>query len=173
MSNEAAGRSAAAVLVHTVASLHRMNGKAFFFWNVGADADSLTQVMYMEQGGLTLPSHTYYINTDAESKAKTRALHTLVSRVFALLGHSADESEQAAAGVLEAETEIARLFLSHAAERAANSLPPLSFQEVSKGMVTAGPHSFDWLLFTTHTLLCATHFYLSHAGKQRHGNSWA
>jgi hypothetical protein len=79
MMNAAANLTAAQTLVHTVATLHTFNSKAFFFWNVGADADSSTQVMYMEQGGLTLPSHTYYLNSDAVSKAKVAAFHTLVA----------------------------------------------------------------------------------------------
>ena len=100
--------------------------------------------MYMEQGGLTLPSHTYYINSDPPSKAKVKALHTLVSTVLRLLGHAADESEAAAASVVQVETDIAKLFLSHADERKANSLPPLSFKQVAQGMSTPG---FDWMLF--------------------------
>jgi putative endopeptidase len=118
------------IFVHTVATLHSINSKAFFFWSVGADADSSTQVMYMEQGGLTLPSHSYYINSDAASKEKVQALHTLVSTVLRLLGHADDESEAAAASVVQVETEIAKIFLSHAQERKANSLPPLSFKQV-------------------------------------------
>lgn len=143
----AANLTAAQTLVHTVATLHTFNSKAFFFWNVGADADSSTQVMYMEQGGLTLPSHTYYLNSNAVSKAKVAALHTLVSSVFALLGHEHNECEAAAAAVVKIETEIAQLFLSHAEERTANSLPPLSFKQVAKGMSTPGPRGFDWMLF--------------------------
>ena len=135
-------------LVHTVATLHRINAKAFFFWNVGADADSPTQVMYMEQGGLTLPSHGYYSSTDPESQAKVRALHTFVARVFTLLGHEHDEAEEAAASVVEVETALSKLFLTHAQEREANSLPPLSFKQVAKGMATNGSNGgFDWLEF--------------------------
>jgi hypothetical protein len=92
MRDATANLTDAQALVHTVADLHRINSKAFFFWNVGADADSETQVMYMEQGGLTLPSHTYYLNADAASKAKVQALHTLVKSVFALLGESLSTS---------------------------------------------------------------------------------
>ena len=84
----------------------------------------------MEQGGLTLPSHSYYINSDAASKEKVQALHTLVSTVLRLLGHADDESEAAAESVVQVETEIAKIFLSHAQERKANSLPPLSFKQV-------------------------------------------
>ena len=59
--------------------------------------------MYMEQGGLTLPSHRYYIENDAESKAKVQALHHMVSRVFSLLGHEKDECEDAAASVVKVQ----------------------------------------------------------------------
>jgi hypothetical protein len=103
MSIAAANLTDAQRLVHTVSMLHRINSKAFFFWNVGADADNATQVMYMEQGGLTLPSHRYYIENDAESKAKVQALHHMVSRVFSLLGHEKDECEDAAASVVKVQ----------------------------------------------------------------------
>ena len=55
----------------------------------------------MEQGGLTLPSHTYYLDTDPASKAKVRALHQLVSGVLALLGHEEEECTAAADRVVE------------------------------------------------------------------------
>ena len=45
------------------------------------------------------------------------------------------------------ETAIAKIFLSHEQERAANSLPPLSFSQVAAGMSGQGPNSFDWLLY--------------------------
>ena len=64
-----------------------------------------------------------------------------MSTVLRLLGHAADESEAAAASVVQVETDIAKLFLSHADERKANSLPPLSFKQVAQGMSTPG---FDW-----------------------------
>ena len=108
--------------------------------------------MYMEQGGLTLPSHSYYINSDAASKEKVKALHTLVSTVLRLLGHADDESEAAAASVVQVETEIAKIFLSHAQERKANSLPPLSFKQVAKGMSThTHTHTHRHIHAHTHT----------------------
>ena len=106
--------------------------------------------MYMEQGGLTLPSHSYYINSDAASKEKVKALHTLVSTVLRLLGHADDESEAAAESVVQVETEIAKIFLSHAQERKANSLPPLSFKQVAKGMSTH-THTHTHTHSDTHT----------------------
>lgn len=116
----------------------------------------------MEQGGLTLPSHTYYLKADGASKAKVRALHTMVSNVFALLGHEEAECKSAADGVVLVETEIAKMFLSHEQERDANSLPPLSFQQVAAGMSGQGPFSFDWMLFfrrlgVRHELLQSPH----------------
>jgi len=47
MSSYGTNLTDAQTLVHTVANLHKINSKAFFFWNVGADADSSTQVLYL------------------------------------------------------------------------------------------------------------------------------
>ena len=70
-----------------------------------------------------------------------------LNNIIRASGHEPDECEAAAAGVVQVETAIANIFLSHEQERAANSLPPLSFSQVAAGMSGQGPNSFDWLLY--------------------------
>eukprot|EP00960_Hanusia_phi_P015989 471276-Hanusia_phi.AAC.2 len=130
--------------VELVAMIHRLNSKAFFFWDVGTDVDSLRRVMYLQQGGLTLADHTFYLL--GGHREKREALKAFAREVFVLLGYSQEESRGAAESILEVEVEIAGMFLSHAQERRANSLPPLSFGQVAKGMRVKGG-GFDWLLF--------------------------
>jgi predicted metalloendopeptidase len=117
-----------------------MNAKAFFSWSVGADADSRAQVLYLEQGGLTLQdARAYLVPGEA---AQPRALAALAARVFALAGTPAADAAARAARVVEVETALAQMHLSHAAERAARSLPPLSVAQVAAGMAEGG--GLDW-----------------------------
>ncbi|KAJ1480896.1 hypothetical protein T484DRAFT_1900312 [Baffinella frigidus] len=133
----------ASALGEAIAGLHRMNSKAFFTWSVGADADSRNQVMYLEQGGLTLPDTTAYL---MESKAEQPlALAGLVARVMELAGTSPAAAAQKAASVVAVERALAEMHLTHADERKANSLPPLSISQVAAGMSEKG--GLDWRAF--------------------------
>mmetsp|Transcript_27753 Transcript_27753/g.65403 ORF Transcript_27753/g.65403 Transcript_27753/m.65403 type:complete len:736 (-) Transcript_27753:619-2826(-) len=132
-----------ASFVSAVAKLHSMNSKAFFEWSVGADADSATQVLYLEQGGLTLPHYRYYL--PHSNSTYVASLKKLVQKVMGLLGFSARDAARAAKSVIEIETHLATFHLSSAQEETVNSLPPLSFHQVATGMSDAG--GFDWFSF--------------------------
>ncbi len=62
-----------------VVALHRMNSKAFFDWSVDADAiDAAVHMLYLQQGGLTLPNPKYY--TEDSKRAQLEALRQIIAK---------------------------------------------------------------------------------------------
>ena len=63
-----------------VVALHRINSKAFFDWTVEADAiDAAVHMLYLQQGGLTLPDPKYY--TEDSKRAQLEALRQIIAKV--------------------------------------------------------------------------------------------
>lgn len=86
-------------LVKSVVDLCLINAKPFFLWTVGADADSTEQVLYMQQGGLTLPDWTYY--TLATMEPKRLAMRQFVTKVLEMTGMAPEAAEKSARAVME------------------------------------------------------------------------
>ncbi len=94
-------------MVHAVASLIRINGKPFFFWDAGADADSSEQVLYMQQGGLTLPDPSYYTSKHLSDKKK--AMRKFVVKIMRMVGETESGAHAAAETVMRIETDLAAM----------------------------------------------------------------
>ncbi len=100
-----------ASMVHAVASLIRINGKPFFFWDAGADADSSEQVLYMQQGGLTLPDPSYYSSKDLSDKKE--AMRSFVEKIMRMVGETEIGAQAAAEAVMRIETDLAAMHCEH------------------------------------------------------------
>jgi hypothetical protein len=74
-------------LAEATAMLHSINSKAFFDWEVRPDADSALQMLYMQQGGLTLAHPSYYLN---ESSTQMVALQRFIRKMFEMTGAQND-----------------------------------------------------------------------------------
>lgn len=79
-------------------------------WGDGStqDAGNATQVIAgLTQGGLSLPNKEYYTKTDAASKKLRDAFVAHVTRMFQLMGDSADRAAAEAATVMSIEQRLA------------------------------------------------------------------
>ncbi|EPR71077.1 M13 family metallopeptidase [Cyclobacterium qasimii] len=81
----------------------------FFNIYVSTDAkDSDQNALYISQGGLGLPDRDYYVDDSNEKFKEIKAKYEAhISKVFQMLGSSAEEAKKAASDVLILETKLA------------------------------------------------------------------
>src|SRR5216683_6801667 len=88
--------------------LHSRGVGALFRFNSTQDAKDSTQVIGAAfQGGLGLPEREYYLKADDKSKQLREDYTKHVTKMFELLGDSADQSVAEAATILKIETTLA------------------------------------------------------------------
>ncbi len=94
-------------LVRTIASFHATGLPGMFHAFSDADLKESTRyVLYLYQGGLSLPNREYYL-TD-EFAALRDAYRAHIARMFVLWGSSSAQAESSARTVLALETDLAK-----------------------------------------------------------------
>jgi putative endopeptidase len=126
-----------------LARLHLALADDGLFFGFGSSqdfADSTRVIAFANGGGIGLPDRDSYLNLDAKS-ADIRAQYVAhVTRVFGLLGDTADQSRAAAATVMRIETALAKATLSRVDKRDPYKL----FHKMNaKGLQALTP-GFDW-----------------------------
>lgn len=104
-----------------VARLQRAGAGVALHFASGADMHNVTQVIaQVDQGGLGLPSRSYYLKTDAHSEALRKKYLAYAARLFNLAGKSPARARADAATALRLETSLARASRSHVWRRNPN-----------------------------------------------------
>ncbi|MCD6366898.1 MAG: M13 family metallopeptidase [Bacteroidales bacterium] len=100
----------------------------FFSTTVGVDEKDVTRyVMYLDQGGLTLPDRDYYL-VDNERYQKIRKTYTdYLIKMFVLMGDDNSQAEAEAQSVMEIETQLAEFSMSRVDMR----LPEKTYNRMS------------------------------------------
>ncbi len=96
-------------LAALVAEMHQHGVAAFY--RLGSDQDqkdSTKQIADLGQGGLALPDRDYYLNTDERSVKIREQYVEHVTKMFVLLGDSAEVAATEAKNVMEVETTLAK-----------------------------------------------------------------
>jgi len=118
-------------LVEVVAQLHRIGVDAMF--GAGPEAslvDPQRTVLFLIQGGLSLPERDYFLSEDPERVAIRVAFEQHVARTFELLGIGSTEAAADAAHLLRLETALAEISLSPVEMRDLNNLAnEISFED--------------------------------------------
>ncbi len=89
-------------------------------FSFGSDQDeknATQEIAEADQGGLGLPSRSYYLKTDAKSVTLRRQYAAHVARMFALMGDPAAKAAAEARTVLAIETALARASMTNVARR--------------------------------------------------------
>jgi putative endopeptidase len=87
----------------------RYGGATLLYVNVEQDQmDSSKQILGTGQGGLTLPDRDYYLLDDARSQKLREQYVAHVTKMFVLLGDSAEKAAAEAADVMRIETALAK-----------------------------------------------------------------
>ncbi|MEZ5175404.1 MAG: M13 family metallopeptidase [Acidimicrobiia bacterium] len=77
-------------------------------WHVEPDrADSSANLLYIGQGGLSLPDRDYYLRDDSQSTSLASAYRDHVAAMFELLGRSANDAATAAETIWGLESRMA------------------------------------------------------------------
>jgi putative endopeptidase len=122
-------------LVDAVGQLHRIGVDAVF--GAGPEAslvDPQRTVLFLIQGGLSLPERDYYLSQEAPRVAMRGEFERHVARTFVLLGLDATDADADAARLLRLETALAEASLSPVEMRdlsnLANELPQAEAEAV-------------------------------------------
>jgi putative endopeptidase len=84
------------------------NGQLFSFYAGPDDRNSSMVVAHFDQGGLGLPNKDYYFTKDTSILKVKKTYQDYIKTVFSLIGHDSALAAKEAAGVLKAETELAK-----------------------------------------------------------------
>lgn len=97
-------------LASTLAYLHLGVSDVFFEPQVMADMkNSEANLLYLSQGGLSLPDRDYYLEDTPEAKRLRAALEDYIVKVLTLTGqYKPKQAKKAAAAVLKIETALAK-----------------------------------------------------------------
>jgi len=96
-------------LTKEIGHLHSLGVGAFFRFSSGQDDKNSTMVIAQAgQGGLGLPDRDYYTKDDEASKKLRDQYIAHVTKMFTLLGDSAEQSAAHARTVIDVETSLAK-----------------------------------------------------------------
>jgi putative endopeptidase len=85
------------------------NGELFGFYVSPDDKNSMVYAAHFSQGGTGLPSKDYYFKQDTSIIKVRDAYKVYITKVFTLTGETPADAAKKAAGVLAAETELAKV----------------------------------------------------------------
>lgn len=105
-------------LAKYVGHLHRFGIPAFYGLQVEQDLkDNSKMMLYVGQGGFSLPSNEYYTKTDTASEAIKKAYRAHLKTMFGFLNMKPADAEKAAKHVYEIEAMIADSCITPLEER--------------------------------------------------------
>src|SRR5579863_5410282 len=108
-------------------------------------ADSSSVIGYADAGGLGLPDRDYYTKTDAKSEEIRQRYLAHMTRMFQLLGDSAEQGAAEAKAVMRIETALAQASLTRVERRDPYKL----FHKMTRAELQALTPSFRWNEYLT------------------------
>ncbi len=116
-------------------------GNSGFSLSVDQDAKKSDRIIvYLSQGGLSLPDRDYYLKTDAASQKTRDDLVEHVTRMFQLAGFSAAEAQADAQRILSLETAFAKASRSRVELRD----PNLNYNLLTVDSLSRLAPAMDW-----------------------------
>ena len=124
-----------------IAHLHAIGMTAFFRFSSNQDAKNSTMVIAQAfQGGLALPDRDYYTKEDAGSKKIRDQYVEHMTKMFTLLGDSAQLAAERAAKVMAVETSLAK----PARTRVALRDPQKNYNKMKQAELQALTPDLNW-----------------------------
>ncbi|WP_321436172.1 M13 family metallopeptidase [uncultured Bacteroides sp.] len=111
------------------------------------DKNSSKYQVYITQGGLSMPDRSYYVDTDASSKAIREKFVTYVGNMFGIMGYDNSKAKQAAAKLMEMETALAKT----SRKREDTRDPLANYNKMTFAKLTALTPNLDWKVFINGT----------------------
>ena len=105
-------------LIDAIARVHILGPNPLFGFYSSPDLHNANMVIvYLDQGGLTLPDRDYYIKDDAHMNEIRQRYREYATQVFTLAGQSPEQAKTSAETVLRIETELAKAAMDRTARR--------------------------------------------------------
>lgn len=126
------------------ARVHQVAGSPFFRFYVAQD-DKLSSryAIFINQGGLSLPERSFYLDTDPRAERIRREFTVYAGRIFQRMGYTEPQAQKAAAGLMKLETMIAK-----ASRKLEDTRDPLkNYNRLSLVQLAREIPGFDWALF--------------------------
>jgi putative endopeptidase len=116
----------------------------FFGFTGQQDYDDASKVVaQIDQGGLSLPSRDYYINTDEKSVETLKKFHTHVQKMFVLAGEAEAQASADAGTVIELETAMAKAQMDNVKRRDPKNIN----NKMSLAQIRELTPSIDWEVY--------------------------
>jgi putative endopeptidase len=113
-----AGAKDKQALIDAIARVQLLGPNPLFSFYSSPDLHNANMVIvYLDQGGLTLPDRDYYIKDDAHMNEIRQRYREYVTQVFTLAGQSPEQAKASAETVLRIETELAKAAMDRTARR--------------------------------------------------------
>jgi len=113
-----AGAKDKQALIDAIARVQLLGPNPLFSFYSSPDMHNANMVIvYLDQGGLTLPDRDYYIKDDAHMNEIRQRYREYVTQVFTLAGQSPEQAKASAETVLRIETELAKAAMDRTARR--------------------------------------------------------
>ena len=113
-----AGAKDKAALIEAVARVQLLGPNPLFNFYAAQDLHSANDVIvYIDQGGLSLPDRDYYLKDDAKMAAARKNLVEYATQLFTLTGQSPKQAADSAQTVLRIETALAKASMDRTARR--------------------------------------------------------
>jgi putative endopeptidase len=107
-----------AALIEAVARVQLLGPNPLFNFYSSPDLHSANDVIvYIDQGGLSLPDRDYYLKDDPKMAAARKDLVEYATQLFTLVGQSPKQAEDSAQTVLRIETALAKAAMDRTARR--------------------------------------------------------
>lgn len=105
-------------LIAAIAALHNEGIPALFSMSAAPDMhDAKSMIVFVDQGGLTLPDRDYYLKDDAKSKETREKYVAHVQKMLELMGDDVKVASASAAKILQLEKSLAGASMDRASRR--------------------------------------------------------
>jgi putative endopeptidase len=131
-------------LITQAAYLHQIAAAPFFGFYVGQDDKiSSKYAIFIQQGGLSLPDRSYYLDTDAKSKTIREKFTQYVANIFGIMGYDNAKAQSAAAQLLKMETNMAQF----SRKREDTRDPFTNYHKMTISQLSSLAPTIDWKTF--------------------------
>jgi putative endopeptidase len=135
-------------LVREAAYIHSVSGEPFFGFYVGQDDRiSSKYAVFIEQGGLSLPDRTFYVDNDPRTVMIRGKFTDHMTNMYKLMGYDEAAAKLASEHTMKLETALAR-----ASRKREDTRDPLkNYNKIPFAKLKTDMPDFDWAAFTALT----------------------
>ena len=131
-------------VVKTASYIHTIAGSPLFGFYVSQDDKISSKIaILIYQGGLSLPDRNFYFDTDSRAISIRQKFISHLENAFSLLGYRPEKAKNAASGLMNLETAIAKT----SRKREDTRDPWLNYHKVTYQKLTESTPNIDWKIF--------------------------